>query len=67
MTVAVLLHKLSKKFGRYEAVREVSLSVFAGTTLGLIGANGAGKTTTIAMIMGLISPTSGTVEILGMT
>jgi ABC-2 type transport system ATP-binding protein len=47
------------------AVNGVSFAVKAGSVTGLLGGNGAGKTTTIAMIMGLVTPTSGTVAVLG--
>jgi ABC-2 type transport system ATP-binding protein len=62
---AVLVDKLSKQFGDEFAVKDVSFSVPRGGTLGLLGGNGAGKTTTIAMIMGLVVPTSGTATVLG--
>jgi ABC-2 type transport system ATP-binding protein len=61
MNDAVVLENLTKRFGIFEVVKNVNLSIATGTTLGLIGCNGAGKTTTIAMIMGLIKPTSGRV------
>ena len=50
---------------RVEAVRGVSFDVRRGDIFGFLGPNGAGKTTTIKMLMGLISPTAGTMEILG--
>lgn len=49
------------------AVREVSFSLDGGTVLGLLGPNGSGKTTTLKCIAGLLTPTSGTVEVLGHT
>jgi ABC-2 type transport system ATP-binding protein len=48
------------------AVRDVSFEVFRGEIFGFLGPNGAGKTTTIKMLMGLIAPSTGTMEILGM-
>lgn len=48
-----------------EAVRDVSISVEAGTIHGLLGPNGAGKTTTLKMLLGLVKPTGGTFRILG--
>ena len=56
---------LSKRFGTVTAVDDVSFAVPRGTTMALLGANGAGKTTTIAMLLGLLLPTSGRVEVLG--
>ncbi|HEY6462405.1 MAG TPA: ABC transporter ATP-binding protein [Polyangiaceae bacterium] len=50
---------------RVEALRGVSIEVRRGEIFGFLGPNGAGKTTTIKMLMGLIAPTSGTMEILG--
>ncbi|MBO0687013.1 MAG: ABC transporter ATP-binding protein [Candidatus Dormibacteraeota bacterium] len=58
-------HQLSKTYGRRPAVRSLDLEVRRGEVFGFLGPNGAGKTTTIRMALGLIRPTSGTVEILG--
>lgn len=56
---------LTKKFGKKEVLKDVSLTAKAGDILGFIGPNGAGKTTTIKLILGLQSITSGTVKING--
>ena len=56
---------LSKRFGSVAAVQEISFAVARGATIGLLGGNGAGKTTTIGMMLGLIVPSGGTIEILG--
>lgn len=56
---------LTKKFGNVTAVKNISFEVFEGEILGFLGPNGAGKTTTIQMLLGLITPTSGLVEIFG--
>ena len=56
---------LSKHFAGLRAVHEVDFTVEKGEILGLIGPNGAGKTTTFNMLSGLLSPSSGTVTILG--
>src|SRR5437879_10823421 len=61
----IVLDKLSKRFGYVQAVREVSLTIAAGTIFGFLGANGAGKTTTIRMLCGLTHPTGGTATIAG--
>ncbi|MGA2821011.1 MAG: ABC transporter ATP-binding protein [Anaerolineales bacterium] len=56
---------LVKNFGDKSAVRDVSFTVQAGEIFGFLGPNGAGKTTTIKMIVGLLRPTSGRVEVAG--
>jgi len=62
---AVEAERLVKIYKRIPAVDDVSFSIAPGSITGLLGGNGAGKTTTIAMIMGLITPTSGKVTVLG--
>ena len=59
----VSLKKLTKKFKSIVAVNELSLEIQKNKTIGILGPNGCGKTTTIGMILGLINPTSGSVEI----
>lgn len=56
---------LTKRYGEALAVDGVSFAVAQGATVGLLGGNGAGKTTTIAMLLGLLIPTSGTIRVLG--
>jgi ABC-2 type transport system ATP-binding protein len=56
---------LTKKYGSFTAVDNISLSVRRGETLGILGPNGAGKTTTIEMIEGLKSPTAGSIMLDG--
>ena len=56
---------LSKLFGTFTAVRDLSFVVQPGEVLGLVGPNGAGKTTTLRTLAGIIPPTSGTVRIAG--
>ncbi len=56
------LKDLAKSYGNREAVRGISLSIPQGQIVGLLGPNGAGKSTTIAMLTGLLSPTSGEVQ-----
>lgn len=56
---------LTKRFGSRPAVEDLNLSVGRGDVFGFLGRNGAGKTTTIRMLVGLIKPTSGGVEIAG--
>jgi ABC-2 type transport system ATP-binding protein len=57
---------LTKSFNGVTAVNEVSFSVREGEILGFLGPNGAGKTTLIQLLLGLITPTSGSIHILGM-
>jgi ABC-2 type transport system ATP-binding protein len=56
---------LTKEFGKTVAVNNLNFAVQAGEILGLLGANGAGKTTTIHMLLGLITPTRGSISIFG--
>lgn len=56
---------LSKKFGKFIAVNEISFEVYKGEIFGFLGANGAGKTTAIRMLCGLSIPSSGTANIGG--
>src|SRR6266581_3591074 len=62
---AIAVSDLAKIYQRGMAVAGISFSLPAGSITGLLGGNGAGKTTTIAMIMGLVTPTAGTVRVLG--
>ena len=61
----VEIENLTKTFGDFRAVDHVSFSIERGQIIGLLGPNGAGKTTTIHMILGLITPTSGRINIFG--
>jgi ABC-2 type transport system ATP-binding protein len=62
---AIAVDNLVKLYKGVTAVDRISFRLEAGSITGLLGGNGAGKTTTIAMIMGLVMPTSGTVTVLG--
>ncbi len=64
MTMVEIDH-LSKSFGDFQAVDDISLSVRKGEVLGFLGPNGAGKTTTMRMISGFLAPTSGTARVCG--
>src|SRR5579859_5036185 len=64
--VILRTHNLSKRYGERLAVRDLSLEGRRGDVLGFLGPNGAGKTTTIRMLLGLIRPTAGSAEILGL-
>lgn len=59
------LRNVSKTYGEFTAVNELSLSIPKGSIYGFLGPNGAGKTTTIRMILDIIEPTSGSISILG--
>jgi ABC-2 type transport system ATP-binding protein len=64
---AIGARNLGKRFGEFDAVKNVSLQVRYGEIYGLLGANGAGKTTTIKMLCGLIEPTAGEATLAGET
>ena len=64
-TAAIEVAHLSKVYKNTRAVDDISFSIRSGSITGLLGGNGAGKTTTIAMIMGLVLPTSGRIAVLG--
>lgn len=61
----VELDKVSKSYGTFRAVDELSFSMAPGTIFGLLGPNGAGKTSTIRMMIGITAPDSGTIQIFG--
>jgi ABC-2 type transport system ATP-binding protein len=63
--VAIGAREMTKRFGNFTAVNNVSIEVKYGEIYGLLGANGAGKTTTIKMLCGLLDPTTGTMELAG--
>ena len=64
-TSAIAIDQLVKRYKGVAAVDGISFRLARGSITGLLGGNGAGKTTTIAMIMGLVTPTAGTVTVLG--
>ena len=61
-TPIVQVRHLTKRFGDFVAVNDISFDIQPGEILGLLGPNGAGKTTTIQMMLGLITPTGGTIR-----
>ena len=63
--LAARTRNLRKVYGRTVAVDHVDLDVPVGSVLGMLGPNGSGKTTTIRMLLGLVTPTAGQVELLG--
>jgi ABC-2 type transport system ATP-binding protein len=62
---SINVRHLRKVYGEIVAVDDLTFTVQPGTVLGLLGGNGAGKTTTIAMLLGLLEPTAGQIEVLG--
>ncbi|HEY3364828.1 MAG TPA: ABC transporter ATP-binding protein [Symbiobacteriaceae bacterium] len=65
MSAAIETKGLTKRFGEFVAVNDVTLQVEAGTVMGLLGPNGAGKTTLIRMLLGLLAPSAGGGHVLG--
>lgn len=63
---AIVTAGLTRRFGDFTAVEDVNLCVAAGQFYGFLGPNGAGKSTTIKMLTGLLAPTAGRMQILGM-
>src|SRR5262245_57248597 len=63
--LAIEVSNLTKKFGDFVAVNNVSFEVHRGEIFGFLGPNGAGKTTTIRMLLGLLTPTSGSARVVG--
>lgn len=64
-TFPIQVANLSKHFGATVAVRDLTFTVPAGSMTALLGGNGAGKTTTLAMMLGLLLPSSGSIRLLG--
>jgi len=62
---AIIARNLTKRFGDFTAVSGIDFDVRRGEIFGFLGPNGSGKTTTIRMMLGLLQPTAGTVEVLG--
>ena len=56
---------LTKRFGTLEAVKDLNIEIRRGEVFGFLGPNGAGKSTTVGMILGLVAPTSGNIELFG--
>lgn len=65
MTTVLQAHGLGKKYGRRWALTDCELEVPAGHVVGLVGPNGAGKSTLLNLAVGMITPTAGSVEVLG--
>lgn len=65
MNKSIVAKNLTKRFGKFTAVSNISIEVEVGEIFGFLGANGAGKTTTIRMLIGLLHPTSGEISVGG--
>ena len=65
MSHAIAVQDLVKRYGAVQAVDGLDFQVERGSTCGLLGGNGAGKTTTLAILLGVLLPTSGSVRVLG--
>ncbi len=64
-TPAIVTEALTRRFGEFTAVQNMNLSVAPGQFFGFLGPNGAGKSTTIKMLTGLLAPSAGRIQILG--
>jgi len=64
-TPVLQVDQLNVSYGTFHAVRDVSLTVYAGEIFGLLGPNGAGKTSTLSAVEGLLKPQSGTIRVAG--
>jgi ABC-2 type transport system ATP-binding protein len=62
---AIAVRDLTRRFGQFTAVDDITLSVAAGQFFGFLGPNGAGKSTTIKMLTGLLAPSDGEIRVLG--
>ncbi len=65
-TAVLATYELTKAYGRFLALRQLTLEVRQGEVFGLLGPNGSGKTTTIRLLLGLLHATSGTATIFGL-
>jgi ABC-2 type transport system ATP-binding protein len=65
MIPAINIQHVTRRFGTKTAVKELSLTVQTGSVFALLGPNGAGKTTLISMLLGLLAPSSGSLQLLG--
>ena len=65
MEQALVLEGVTKRYGAFTAVDDLSFSAKSGAILGFLGPNGAGKTSTLRMVLGLVEPTAGRISVLG--
>ena len=64
---AMRTHQLGKRYGRTWGLRHCTLTIPAGAVVGLVGPNGAGKSTLLQLVIGLLDPTEGQVQVFGQT
>lgn len=65
MTTAIVVDRISKHYGSFRAVHDLSFEVYSGEIFAMLGPNGSGKTTTIRMILDILKPDTGTITVLG--
>lgn len=65
MKDAIIVNNLTRKFGNFTAVHDLTMNIAKGEVCAFLGPNGAGKTTTVRMLCGILAPTSGTAVLLG--
>ena len=65
MTAVLRAQGLGKRYGRRWALTDCTLDIPAGRVVGLVGPNGAGKSTLLNLAVGMLTPTTGTIEVLG--
>ena len=65
MTDAIKIRNLAWRAGREFAIRDLAMTVPTGAIYGFLGPNGSGKTTTIRLMLGMLPPEDGTIELLG--
>lgn len=66
MSDILTVDHLEKKFGKFQALKNITMTIHAGEVFGFIGPNGAGKSTTIRTLLGILRPTKGSAQIFGM-
>lgn len=64
-TTAVAVNHIAKSYGNFRAVKDLTFEIYGGEIFALLGPNGSGKTTTIRMILDILKPDSGTIQVLG--
>mgnify|MGYP000079480850 CR=1 FL=1 len=67
MNNAIKIENLTKYYGKFKALSSLNIHVKSGEIYAFIGPNGSGKTTTIRILLGMLNPTEGSVEVLGKT
>jgi ABC-2 type transport system ATP-binding protein len=65
MSVAIAVNHISKTYGSFRAVSDLTFEVYSGEIFAMLGPNGAGKSTTIRMILDILKPDTGSIAVLG--